>query len=81
MSSREVLPNNLPIEYFEELAAGQRRTMHNSVSKLRTVATQNIKDRLDVNRNLRQHFWPAAGVTAITALVIGYNLTGIITDR
>jgi cytolysin (calcineurin-like family phosphatase) len=67
----------LPVEYFEQLAAGQRRSVHNSISRLRSAATNQIRQRLDVNRNLRQHFWPAASTAAVVALVLGYNVAGI----
>lgn len=75
------IPGSVPIEYLEELAADQRRNLHNSVSRLRTAAKQNIRERLDVNRNLRRYFWPVAGVAAVAGLVAGYGLTGIFTDR
>ncbi|MBV9670980.1 MAG: hypothetical protein JOZ43_08505 [Acidobacteriales bacterium] len=71
----------MPIEYFEEQAASQRRTLHNSVSRLRTVAKSEIHERLDVKTNLRRFFWPAAGVAALAGLVAGYGFTGMFTDR
>jgi hypothetical protein len=74
-------PGAVPIEYLEELAADQRRTMHNSVNRLRTSAKQNIQERLDVTRNLRRYFWPASGVAAVIGLVLGYSVTGMFTDR
>lgn len=67
----------LPLEYYEEVAAGQRRTIHDSVSKLR-VAT---KARLNLRRNLAHHFWPAAAVASLAALCVGYSFTGMFTDR
>ncbi len=63
---------NVPLEYFEELARDQRRTIHNSVSKLR-VAT---KERLDVRRNLAHYFWPAAAVASLVRTVRRLQLHG-----
>jgi hypothetical protein len=84
MSSPHVPPpepvlENVPFEYLEELADSQRRNIHNSVSKLRTVTQQTVRERLDLNRNLRQHFAPAAAVAALFGLALGYNLTGMFT--
>lgn len=73
--------NSVSLSYLQERAADQRRSMHNSVSKLRSAASRELKQRLDVNRNLRSHFWPIAGVAALAALALGYNVTGIFTDR
>ena len=67
----------LPVEYFEQLAAGQRRSVHNSISRLRSAAKNQIRQRLDVNRNLRRHFWPAAATAGVVALALGYNIAGI----
>jgi ElaB/YqjD/DUF883 family membrane-anchored ribosome-binding protein len=85
MTNRENLPikteSTMPLEYLEELASDQRRSIHNSVQRLRSTAESSIKDRLDVKKNLRQHFWPAAGVAAVAGLVLGYGLTGVVTGR
>lgn len=72
-----VTESNMPLEYLEELAADQRRNLHNSVQRLRHAA----KDRLDLRRNVREYFWPAAGVAAMLGLVLGYSVTSIFTDR
>ena len=76
-TSDEADAGKLPVEYFEELAAGQRRSVHNSVSRLRSAARNELRQRLDLNRNLRQHFWPVAGTAAMVALALGYNIAGI----
>lgn len=74
-------PGNVPIEYLEQLAADQRRTIHNSVSRLRSATKYQIKQRLDLKQNLRRNFWPAAGAVTVGALMLGYNLTGIFARR
>jgi hypothetical protein len=73
--------SQVPIEYLEELAADQRRNLHNSVSKLRSAAKTTVRERLDVKRNLREHFWPVAGVAALVGMTVGYNFTGMFTGR
>ncbi len=65
----------MPTEFLEARAAEQRRQIHNSVHELRSA----VRERLDVKRNLRQHFWPAAGVVGLAGLVFGYSFTGIFT--
>lgn len=67
--------STLPAELLETRAAEQRRQLHNSVQDLRTA----VKERLDVKRNVRQHFLPAAGVVSLAGLVLGYGVTGIFT--
>ena len=65
----------LPAEVLEARAAEQRRQLHNSVQDLRTA----VRERLDVKRNVRQHFLPAAGVVSLAGLVLGYSFTGMFT--
>ena len=66
---------SLPAEVLEALAAEQRRQLQNSVQDLRSV----VRERLDVKRNVRRHFLPAAGVIGLAGLVVGYSVTGIFT--
>jgi len=72
-----VTESNMPLEYLEELASDQRRNLHNSVQRLRHAT----RDRLDLKRNLREYFWPAAGVAGLAGLVLGFSVTSIFTDR
>lgn len=65
----------MPAEILEARAAEQRRQLHNSVQELRTA----VRERLDVKRNLRRHFLPAAGVAGVAGLVLGYSFAGIFT--
>jgi hypothetical protein len=66
---------SLPGEVLEARAAEQRRKLHNSVQDLRSA----VRERLDVKRNVRQHFLPVAGVVGLAGLVLGYSVTGIFT--
>ena len=65
----------LPTELLEARAAEQRRQLHNAVYELRCA----VKERLDIKRNAREYFLPAAGVLGLVGLAIGYSVTGIFT--
>ncbi len=67
------MTSHIPYELLEERAAKQRRELHNRVVELRTT----VAERLDVKKTAREYLWPAAGVSAVVALVIGYGLAGI----
>jgi hypothetical protein len=67
------MTSQVPFEILEERAAQQRRQLHNSVSQLRST----LRERLDVKRAAREYLVPAAGVTGLLALVIGWGLGGI----
>jgi len=69
----------VPAEILEKRAAEQRRTLHNDVQQLRSVVKAEVRERLDVKRNVRRYFAPIAGATALVALSLGYGLTGIFT--
>lgn len=78
----------MPTEILEQRAAEQRRALHNDVQQLRTMVeaevrekVDEVKDRLDVKRNVSRHFALAAGAAAVIALSLGYNVAGIFTDR
>lgn len=71
------MKHNLPAtEVLEARAAEQRRQLHQSVVELRST----LREKLDVNKNAREHLAPAAGVAALAGLVLGYTLTGVFTD-
>jgi hypothetical protein len=65
----------LPAEILEARAAEQRRRLHDSLQDLRGA----VRERLDVRRNVRQHFLPVAGVAGMVGLVFGYRFAGIFT--
>jgi ElaB/YqjD/DUF883 family membrane-anchored ribosome-binding protein len=68
------MTSGIPVDVLEKRAADQRRQLHDSVSELR----QTVRERLDVQRNLREHFWPAAGIMALAGLVLGYSVARLI---
>jgi ElaB/YqjD/DUF883 family membrane-anchored ribosome-binding protein len=65
----------LPANILESRAAHQRSQIQNTVSEFR----RNVRDRLDVKRNVRDHVWPAAGAAALLGMVLGYVVAGAFT--
>ncbi|HSB75405.1 MAG TPA: hypothetical protein VLC12_07125 [Terriglobales bacterium] len=66
---------NVPTDLLELRAAEQRRRLHNSVAELR----MQMREKLDVRRNVRRYFWPASAVVGLCGLVLGYGFGGILT--
>lgn len=74
---------NIPLDVLEQRAAEQRNKIHQSVDDLRqlkTGVTENVREKLDVKRQARQHFWTATGAVSLVALVFGYGLAGVFVD-
>ena len=71
------MTSGLPVDLLEKKAADQRRQLHATVTELR----QNVKEKLDVKRNVRAHMWPAVGLMALLGLCLGYAITGIFTGE
>jgi hypothetical protein len=71
MSSKPVMP----AEVLEMRAAEQRRRLHNSVAELRSQ----VRERLDVKKNAREHIIPASAVAALLGLFLGYGAAGMVT--
>ena len=70
------MTEGIPVEILEKRAAEERRQLHNTVQELR----ETVHERLDVKRNVRNHFGTVASVLAITGLVLGYSVAGIFTS-
>lgn len=73
----------VPLDALEQRAAEQRNRIHQSVGDLKELKTNveaNVREKLDVKRQAREHFWPAAGVVSLVALVFGYGLAGVFVD-
>ena len=71
----------VPTEILEQRAAEQRRAIHNDVRQLRSVVEAEVRERMDVRRNVARYFAPIAGAAALIALSLGYSLTGIFTEK
>jgi hypothetical protein len=67
--------SNIPTDLLELQAAEQRRRLHNSVAELRFQ----MREKLDLRRNVRRYFWPATIVVGLWGLVVGYGFGGILT--
>jgi hypothetical protein len=72
-----------PLDVLQQRAAEQRKKIHQSVDELKqlqTNVTENVREKLDVKRHARQHFWAAAGAASLVALVFSYGLAGVFVD-
>ncbi|HLW55615.1 MAG TPA: hypothetical protein VKW06_22495 [Candidatus Angelobacter sp.] len=65
----------LRVEALEQQADRQRDLLQSHVQELR----QNVRNRLDVQRNVREHVWPLAGLVAAIGIGLGFTLTGLFT--
>ncbi len=77
------MKDDLPLETLEQRAATERAKLHRSVEdlmQLKTNAQETVREKLDLRRQARQHFWPAAGAASLVALVFGYSLAGVFAD-
>jgi hypothetical protein len=65
---------------LELRAAEQRKRLHNSVQELKGQLHDRslvLREKLDVKRNARQYFWPAAGGAAVFGLLFGYGVAAV----
>jgi hypothetical protein len=69
------MTEGIPVDVLERQAADERRQLHNSVQELR----ENVQEKLDVKRNVRNHLGTISGVLAVAGLALGYTLAGIFT--
>ena len=67
----------LPTDVLELRAAEQRRRLHNSVAELR----EQVRDKMDVKKNVREYIAPAAGAAALVGLLMGWGFAGMFTRR
>ena len=65
---------------LELRAAEQRKRLHHSVQELKGQLHDRsvvLREKLDVKRNARQYFWPAAGGAAVFGLLFGYGVAAV----
>lgn len=67
----------LPSNDLELRAADERRRLHDTVQELRCQ----LRDKLDVRNNARQHLGVACAAAAVIGLVAGYGVTSIFVHR
>ncbi len=64
-----------PTYELELRAVEQRKRLHDSVSELKTQ----VRDKLDVQKNAREHLLAASGIASVMALLAGYVIAGLFT--
>ena len=69
--------SDLPVYDLELKAADDRRRLHESVDVLRCE----LREKLDVNRNLGEHLGLGCAITAVVGAAVGYTITGIFVHR
>ena len=75
------LPDSaLPIESLERRALEERSQLHERATELKTKV-RDVRKNLDINRNARRYFGPAAAIVAAIGLLAGYTVAGLFTDR
>jgi hypothetical protein len=65
---------------LELRAAEQRKRLHQSVQELNGLihnGSIQLREKLDVKKNARQYFWPAAGGAAVFGLLFGYGVAAV----
>ena len=72
------------VNTLELRALQQRGQLHEMGSELANELKSKIaatREKLDVHRNIREHYGAAAGIAASAALIAGYTLAGAILSR
>jgi hypothetical protein len=66
-----------PTYELELRAAEQRKRLHNSVEELK----YQVRDKLNIKRNVHQYMLAASGVASLMGLVLGYGFAGMFTKH
>ncbi len=74
-TNEDGMSSPLRVEMLEKQAERQRDLLESRVVELR----QNVRQRLDLTRNVREHVWSGAGIAAIAGLALGYSIAGLFT--
>ncbi len=77
------MKEDISLDMFEQRAAAERAKLHRSVEDLKQLkvnAQETVREKLDVRRQARTHFWRATGAASLLALVFGYSLAGVFVD-
>ena len=72
--------DTMPIANLEQRAREERALLHERATELKTKV-HHVRENLDVNRNARRYFGPAAAILAGVGLLFGYAAAGLFTDR
>ncbi len=69
-----------PVEDLQLRALEQRNQIHQTVLELKHKVSE-TRERLDVKRNVREHFVGVSVAAASISLVLGYAVTHMFTKR
>jgi len=70
----------MPIASLEVRAAEERQVLLDRATELKSKVQQ-VRANLDVNRNARRYFGPAAAIVSGVGLLVGYAVAGLFTDH
>jgi hypothetical protein len=62
---------------LELKAADNRRRLHRTMNELKLA----VRDKLDVNRNVREYLGLFCAISAVIGVAAGYTVTGIFTRQ
>jgi len=71
---------SIPIANLEVRAAEERRLLLERATELKSKV-QHVRENLDVNRNARRYFGPAAAIVSGVGLLVGYAVAGLFTEH
>jgi hypothetical protein len=73
-----------PVNSLELRALEQRNRLHQTATELKSEIQTKIEDareKLDIRKNLSEHFAGSAIVLGAIALLCGYSVAGVFTQR
>lgn len=70
----------LPVGSLEYRAQEERSQLHERAEELKTKV-RHVRENLDIPRNARQYFGPAAAIAGAVGLLFGYAVAGLFTDH
>ena len=69
-----------PTDNLELRALEERRQLHERATELKSKISE-TRDNLSLTNQSRQHFTPAALIAGAVAILAGYMVAGIFTER
>jgi ElaB/YqjD/DUF883 family membrane-anchored ribosome-binding protein len=75
--------NGQNLDMLQQRAAEQRNKIHQSMTDLKQLKTSveaNVREKLDPKRQVREHFWAAAGIAGLLGLMLGHGIAGVFVD-
>ena len=72
------MTKGMPVDVLEARAGEQRRRLHNDVAELKLAVRQQVRERLDVRKQVAPYVAQASGAAALLGLALGYLVTGLV---